>query len=57
MNLQGCSSATGQTAFGVVGLIVTVEQINMCMKGYLAIAWLEIELVARWSDLKIIGSH
>lgn len=57
MNLQGCSSATGQTAFGVVGLIVTVEQINMCMKGYLAIAGLEIELVARRSDLKNIGSH
>lgn len=57
MNLQGCSSEAGQTAFGVVGLIVTVEKTNMCMKGYLAIAGLEMELVTRQSDLKSIGSH
>lgn len=57
MNLQICSSETWQTSFGVVGLIVTVEQINMCMKRYSAIAGLEMKLVTRQSDLKSIGSH
>lgn len=57
MNLQSCSSETGHTALRAVGLIITVEQINMCMKAYLAIAGLVMELVTRQSDLKSSGSH
>ena len=48
MNFQGCGPETGKMPFGqlmVVGLVVTVEQINMCMNWYLAITGLETELV------------